>query len=101
MSYIPQLSQSWLVASTIAGLPHYVHIFNFEDVHSPVDKANLRDDSIPRHEKFSSIVFEEGYNLTMLSICRANDIRYRTISSPYISSSLFSPQFRLQLGRGN
>ncbi|MDO9580588.1 MAG: hypothetical protein Q7J06_08480 [Bacteroidales bacterium] len=36
--YSLELSQSWLVASTIAGLPHYVHIINFEDVHSPVDK---------------------------------------------------------------
>ena len=34
----PQLSQSWFVLSAIAGLQHYVHILNFEDVHPPVDK---------------------------------------------------------------
>jgi len=30
MSYTRSTSQSWFVASTIAGLPHYVHILNFE-----------------------------------------------------------------------
>ena len=38
MSYTRSTSQSWLVLSAIAGLQHYVHILNFEDVHPPVDK---------------------------------------------------------------
>ncbi len=46
MSYTRSTSQSWFVASTITSFSHYVHMLNFEDVHSPVDKASLRDDSI-------------------------------------------------------
>ena len=38
MSYTRSKSQSWFVLSTVAGLPHYVHMLNFEDVHSPIDK---------------------------------------------------------------
>jgi len=46
MSYTRSTPQGWFVPSTVAGLPYYVLILNFEDVHSPVDKASLRDDSI-------------------------------------------------------
>ena len=38
MSYIPSTISKLACRKHIAGLPHYVHILNFEDVHSPVDK---------------------------------------------------------------
>ena len=43
-------------------------------------------DPIGDTEKLSILVFEEGYGLTMLPIYCVDDIRYRTISNPYMSS---------------
>ena len=86
MSYTAQLSQGWFVPSTVAGLPRYVHMLNFEDVHSPVDKACVMIASwffryslllyINRVQKCGgdSLVFEEGYGLTTPSICCGDDI---------------------------
>ena len=43
MSYTRSLSQGWFVASTVAGLPHYVHILNLEDVHAnPNNQARVQ-----------------------------------------------------------
>ncbi len=60
MSYTRSTSQSWFVPSTVAGFSHYVHMLNFEDVHSPVDKASLCDDSILGSQIQLSAIFWQG-----------------------------------------